>query len=348
MSMPLPARPVLKPALRRVWRDGDVLQLGVDPQHAVVLTGVGAAELRLLDLLDGTRQAGALLAAAAAGGLDVERAEQLVMALSEAGLIDDAAPDPLDEHERQRLLPDRLSLSVRHHAPGAADLVLLRRRQAGVVVHGAGRVGAAVAGLLAAAGVGRLGCADDGAVRPADLTPVGIPVPAACSRAAATVRRLQRVVPSAQCRIGAVPEPTLAVLAPTGRVPTPDMLAAVRQVPHLLVAVRETTAAVGPLVLPGVTPCIRCLELGRGERDRDWPTIAAQLAWSPRSVEPCDVALASLAASLASLHVLGWIDTAGESAPPSSGGIVEFDLLDGRLRRRTVAAHPACGCGAAA
>jgi hypothetical protein len=28
------------------------------------------------------------------------------------------------------------------------------------------------------------------------------------------------------------------------------------------------------------------------------------------------------------------------------GGTVELSLLDLRLRRRTIAAHPGCGCGA--
>jgi bacteriocin biosynthesis cyclodehydratase domain-containing protein len=346
-SPPLPARPVLKPALRRLWRDGDVLQLGIDPQHAVVLTGVGSAELRLLDLLDGTRDTDAVLVDASRAGWQAEQAQRLVVALHDAGLLDDAAlTDAPDERERQRLLPDRLSLSVRHRAPGAADRVLRLRREASVVVHGAGRVGAAVAALLASAGVARIGCVDEGRVRAADLSPAGIPLQSTGSRASALMRRLRGTAPTTS--VGApVAAPTFAVVAPTGTVAAPETLAAVRDLPHLLVVVRATSAAVGPLVLPGRTPCIRCLELSRGDRDRGWPTLAAQLAWSPRTVDPCDLSLATLAASMASLHALTWIDTAGESPPASCGGLLDYDLLDGRLRRRTVRAHPDCGCGAA-
>src|SRR5256885_11680544 len=47
-------RPMLKPALRRLWRDDTTLQLGVDPARAVVLTGVGPTEARLLAALNGT------------------------------------------------------------------------------------------------------------------------------------------------------------------------------------------------------------------------------------------------------------------------------------------------------
>ena len=39
-------RPLLKPALRRLWRDPATLQLGIDPRHAVVLGGVDLADRR--------------------------------------------------------------------------------------------------------------------------------------------------------------------------------------------------------------------------------------------------------------------------------------------------------------
>jgi bacteriocin biosynthesis cyclodehydratase domain-containing protein len=346
----LPVRPVLKP-LRRLWRDADVLQLGVEPRHAVVLAGVGAPELRLLDLLDGTRATDDVVAEAAAIGLDPGRARDLVTTLHDAGLLDEQSPaGGPGEHERQRLQPDRMSLAVRHRRPGAADRILRRRREASVQVHGAGRVGAAVATLVAAAGVGQVGCVDDGRVRLADLSPAGIPAPSAGSRAAATARRLRHAgavpVPGPRAK-SAPPAWTVTVVAPVGTMPTPQTLAAVRDRAHLLVVVRESTATVGPFVLPGHSACIRCLELTRGERDSGWPTLAAQLAWAPRAVDACDVTLATLTAAVASMHVLGWIDHDGAEPPPSVGGLVEFDLVTGRLRRRTVRPHPACGCGAA-
>jgi hypothetical protein len=77
-----------------------------------------------------------------------------------------------------------------------------------------------------------------------------------------------------------------------------------------------------------------------------WPVLAAQLIGEPHGVEPCDVVLATTAASIVALHVLAWLDQ-GETAPPSSvGGTHELSLDDLRLRRRTVSAHPGCGCGA--
>jgi hypothetical protein len=44
------------------------------------------------------------------------------------------------------------------------------------------------------------------------------------------------------------------------------------------------------------------------------------------------------------MHALSWLDT-GEQ-PPSAAALVEIDAV-GLVRRRSVAAHPECGCGAA-
>ena len=48
-------RPMIKPALRRLWRDPATLQLGVDQTRAVVLSGLTRGQMAVLDLLDGAR-----------------------------------------------------------------------------------------------------------------------------------------------------------------------------------------------------------------------------------------------------------------------------------------------------
>src|SRR6516165_8762324 len=50
-----------------------------------------------------------------------------------------------------------------------------------------------------------------------------------------------------------------------------------RGVPHLPVRVRDGTGLVGPLVIPGVTSCLRCADLHRSDRDAAWPVVASQL-----------------------------------------------------------------------
>src|SRR3954453_8617725 len=66
-------RPQLKPALRRVWRDGSTIQLGVDPARAVVIGGLDAGSARLLESLDGSRDLRGLTVGAARLGVDADR-----------------------------------------------------------------------------------------------------------------------------------------------------------------------------------------------------------------------------------------------------------------------------------
>jgi hypothetical protein len=314
-------RPLLKPALRRLWRDPATLQLGIDPAYAVVLGGVDLADASLLDLIDGTRDVAELSAEAQRRGHEPERVDRLMKALGDAAALDDApaTPRPVDA----RRAPDLLSLSLLHRAPGEAARVMTARERASVEVLGAGRVGASVAMLLAAAGIGNLDLSDNGPVRQADFAPAGIRSLGSRQASRADAARALLASAAASPRGGSRSDSTV-VIAPTGSIVPPEWLGQVRHRPHLPVVIRETTAVIGPLVLPGQTPCLRCVELTRGDRDPAWPVLAAQLIGEPHGVEPCDVGLASAAASIVALHVLAWLDRGIAAPPPSVGGVVEF------------------------
>src|SRR5256885_15753604 len=109
-------RPVLKPALRRLWRDETTLQLGVDPTRAVVLADVGPTETRLLAALDGTLDRAGVRRAADALGVPVAAADRLLDLLAAADVLDDAgaatALAGLHARERERLAPELATLSL--------------------------------------------------------------------------------------------------------------------------------------------------------------------------------------------------------------------------------------------
>jgi hypothetical protein len=345
-----PARPALKPGLRLLRRDRTTLQLGLTPGAAVVLEGVDDLDRRLLDLLDGTRDAATVVTEAATLGVDPVRAAELLDLLRRAGALDDGPPATLTVADR--LAPDALALSLRHPLPGVAARALHRRAQTIVTVHGGGRLGATVAGLLTAAGIGRVDVVDPGAVRPTDLAPGGIRRVRVGNRGeAATRSAAASATPAIAPREPATPlARRLDVVAPVGFAAAPEVLAAVRRRTHLFVAVRDLTAVVGPLVVPGRTPCLRCLELGRGERDPAWPRLAAQLVGEPAAVDAGDVVLATMAAAVAAAQLLTFVD--GVERPATMGGILELGSAgpgwaDGRVRRRSVSSHPACGCSPA-
>jgi len=337
-------RPLLKPALRQLWRDQSTLQLGIAGPHAVVLTGLTPTDRAVIGLLDGTHDMDAVIADATETDAERDAARALLRTLERAGALDDAsvAPPALGEDDRQRLEPDLLALSLRHRDPGAAARVLALRRDAVVAIHGTGRVGAQTAMLLAAAGVGTITCLDETPMSHADLTPGGLPRMATGSRGQITALRAGRFTATTRASTRRASGVTLAIVAPASSEALPEIVTGVRRDVHLLACVRETVGLVGPLVVPGRTPCLRCMALGRGERDPHWPLLSAQLIGSP-TAEPCDGTLASLVASLAAMQALAYID---DEEPQTIGGLLEFDPLRASLRRRSVDAHPACGCGA--
>ena len=364
-------RPLLPAALRPVWRSDQALQLGLDPDRAVVVDGIDEPIAKALLGLDGTRTEAEVLAGAAATGLDPDLVGDLLTDLRTAGVLAEitslppAGPTPpgagpivMASWPRMspygavgaagRLGPDLASLSL-VPAPHTPLEVVRGRRAASVVVHGAGRVGASLATLLAAAGVGQVHVADRGPVRPGDVAPAGVAAADVDrSRSAAAAEALRRAAPEVRSTPPAPGRrPDLVVLASTEPVDTMLRTAlAGGRVAHLVAGVRETTAVVGPLVLPGRTGCLHCGDLHRADRDPAWPVVAAQLVGiRRRREEPCDVVLATVAASLAALQCLAHLD--GRSAA-ATGASLELSLTDWRLRRRRWPAHPRCDCGAAA
>lgn len=330
-------RPVLTPSARRLWRDRETLQLGRDGR-ARVLHGVDEGTRAALALLDGTRDREQVLAEAADVGCTPERADELLRLLQGAGLVDDAAADRsclggLERLERDRLSADLGSLALVRHDGGLPAAAL--RRAARIRVVGGGRVGAPLAALLSGAGVGAVEVHDDGAARPQDSGVGGLRLADVGRRRAEAVADL---LPSA-----GPGEADLVVLAPS----RPDQLEEALEalppgVPHLLAEVRDTVGVVGPLVLPGRSACLRCLDLVRTDLDPGWPALAAQLSMPSRSAEACDGPLAVMVAAQAALQVLLLVD--GTADPASVGGTLEVALPDWRWRRRSWPVHEACGC----
>ncbi|MDT7571674.1 MAG: hypothetical protein QOE05_1848 [Actinomycetota bacterium] len=336
-------RPLLTPAVQRLWRDAGTLQLGRAPGRAVVLAGVDPAARAVLAMLDGSRDRAGLLQAADDAGCPPERAAQVLSLLDEAGLLDDAAAERsalagLHRAERDRIASDAGSLRLVHGAN--PDELLRRRRAARVVVEGAGRVGAPVAAMLAAAGVGGVQVVDDGLTRPEDCGVGGLPATAVGrprqEAAGQLVGSARGSSPPAATRVAL---PDLVLLTPVAGAPTPEPP---RLLPHLLSEVRGEVGVVGPLVVPGTSACLRCLDLTRTDLDPGWPAVAVQLATTTRATAPCDGPLAVAVAAQTVMQALAFLD--GGGLPATAGGTLELTLPDWRWRRRSWQVHPDCDC----
>ncbi|MFF5495347.1 TOMM precursor leader peptide-binding protein [Streptomyces aquilus] len=358
--------PLLKPALRRGWRDLNTVQFGMTPAHAMTLGPMDTATGSFLELLNGTRGPTLLREEGRRLDLPESHVDGLLERLSRAGLLDDArGGSPAVETLRRkkklldRLRPDLASLSLTTSEPGEAMELLATRRTLRVQVRGAGRVGAALASLLSAAGIGEVDVRDGGRVEPWDVAPGGLPAESVGVRRDEAARRAVRhCAPDNPLRRGPQSPPgdgdpgfSLVILAPRDDVsvhaPPSDDTFVSSGTPHLYAGVVEGTGVVGPLVLPGETSCAGCLHEWRADRDPAWPRLVAQWrsgARRVRRVPPCDLALATTVAGLAAAHALAFLDG---RVPSSAGARWEVSLPALTWHARPVWAHPACPCGAA-
>ena len=306
--MPIPSRPQIKPGLRRVRRDERTVQIGLSADAGVVVTGLDPAEAALLDRLDGTRPASELTSWAGQQGVRPERVGQLLELLDRAGVLtgpptDRAYLHRLPAHDRLRLVPDAQAWSVVYPSAGDGFRLLAERTRHQVLLVGPGRLARAARGTLRRTGV------------QVDLGD-----------------RLAHPVPPASLVVllgeDAVSSSAGAVLVNAGR-------------PHLAVVAGADRASVGPLVVPGRSACLRCLELHRTDRDPSWPAVAAQLAGAT-PVGRGESSITALVAGLLALQVACWVD--GQRRPATVGATVTVTLPDGLSTRRAWRQHPGCGC----
>jgi len=336
-------RPLLLPALSRLWRDATTLQLGVDPERATVLAAVDTTVIAFVTALDGRRRLAEVIAAAPAG-LSAAAAEKLVADLVARGAVVDA--DRLiprvgpDADATLPPLPPELVAALLTHGSDAVDRIAARRR-AHVLVRCRGRIGPVIAALLAASGVGRVVVSGAGVVAPDDVTVGGLcPDDVGRPYVLATIDAVRRASPVVDTRpTGGTPD--FVVLA-AGPVPLPgDRVRWVSErVPHLPVLLRDGVALIGPLVIPGRTACLTCVETHRRDRDPAWPVLAAQLATDPRP-EFAEAVVVSTAAALAAAEVCGRLEGVATAAV---GVSLEVGPPGVPMRRREWQPHPRCGC----
>jgi hypothetical protein len=346
-------RPALKPGLETVWRNRDTVQIGIDPRRAIALTGMrGAAGL--LRLLDGSRDRHQVLAAAGELGMDTTAADRVLTLLAAAGALDDypaGGHGALAAGTRARLAPELATTSLAHRDADGGASTLARRQAARVRVHGASRAGLWIAGLLSAAGVGLVLSTGPAAPPPGPAGPATPPPPGHPSTATGHPGTATGHPGTATGRPGTVAgprsrprrRPDLVILADSHGRELPGVLVS-HGVPHLAASASEAIGVVGPLVLPGHSACLRCLDLARTERDPAWPLILAQLA-SQAAADPlgCDTVLATMVAAHAAAQALTFLDQGAEGAAVTNGTL-ELVLPGWQWRRRTWPPHPRCGC----
>lgn len=344
VSVPAGTLPVVRPALKSgllaVWRDQDTLQIGIDPRRATALTGIPQIAW-LIGLLDGSRDRTQVITAAQQRGLPADAAERVLTLLAAAGVLDDFPAETLravPAQLRTRLAAELATASLARRDCDGGAAVLARRRAASVRIYGTARIGPAIADILVAAGVGRVcgpAVARAGAHNPAAEA-------GGWGRPSAAASGIEISGP-AQDAVGKSPPPSLAVL--TQRLPPEQVDRLIRgRLPHLAVSATEAIGVVGPLVLPGRSACLRCLDFTRTDYDPAWPLILAQLRGRQPDPPACDAALTAAVAAQAAAQALAFLDRSPEP-PAAVNGTLEMELPGWQWRRRTWPPHRACICG---
>lgn len=326
---------MLHPAARVLWRSARSVQFELG-RRAVVVDGADAETVRSLTSHEAPGPAAGHRAAPAVGAL---------RALADAGLLWQRQPDRDDVRlfpPAPRLAAELGALNTVHGERGAE--VLNARRHYCVTVEGHSRLAAHLAAVLAAAGVGRVHPLDHGSVGLHQTMPGGLlPTDEGGRFARCAGEAIARAAPEADSTLPEPGErPDLAVLAVDEPV-DPQRRAALheRGTAHLVVRLGADRAVVGPLVIPGLTSCLRCADKHRCERDPAWPALAVQLSGTRPRGRANDVALATAISGVAALQALSFLD-GGD--PATIDGTLELHLPDWRIRRRSWPVHPDCDC----
>ncbi|HEU5472551.1 MAG TPA: hypothetical protein VFV67_18035 [Actinophytocola sp.] len=338
MDDDLPRRPRVLPGFPVLRRGPGELQVGLDPRHAAVASGLPEPVVAATaGGLTGTCTTADLMAAVGADPAGRSALGDLLAGLRGRRLLRDTG----DEAR----VPERLvgeEITARPDRPRPDPLA---RARLAVAVHGDGRLAVSVACLLAAAGVGWVHVAARGTVLAQDTGTGYLPGDAGRARDLAAADAVRRADPAVRtARFGRHRRPDLVLLT-DAVVPDPGLVARLFAggVPHLPAYPRDGVGIVGPLVVPGATCCLRCADLYRAQADPCWPGIATQLAGHPQLADlACTQATAGFAAAQA-LDALRWSRTA-HALPATWNASVEIDPASATTYHRRWQPHPECPC----
>lgn len=104
-----------------------------------------------------------------------------------------------------------------------------------------------------------------------------------------------------------------------------------RDIPHLAVTFDESGVVISHLVIPGVTPCLGCVELERAKQDPSWLAKAIQLDFLDRDLADANSKLFAASVALARTlrkidHPLEQLDTRGIRLRSSDQAVFECEL----------------------
>lgn len=301
-------------------RGGDVLQVGLDPRTAVVLSGPGVQPL--LNRLDGCHDLTLLRSQSLRDGMAREDLDAILQVLHRAGLL---VRGPSGARAGTPLLLGRA---------GADDPGGRGSDRPAIRLVGLGPLGQQLAALLLGAGV-HVYAAELSSARSRPGTPLPLANLAPGPHPDGAELRLVNHWSKPEDDLVQLTVVAADTVEPDRVVPESLMR---DDQPHLVLRSAGTVVTVGPLVLPGRTACVRCTDLTRRDLDSAWPALLPQLTalWLPTPA-----VLLAWGAAVAAAQVLAVLQ---DRLPEVVGATLELDLSDHLSRWRAWPRHVSCGC----
>lgn len=345
-------RPRLHPHVPLVWRDKTTLQIGVAPAASALIDDADVVLLRFLQDLDGR--------------LTIEQLRQLpncpsprrlkhaLAALAQAhGLIDAeielASQTRAPRSLRERTLNQSLTQQLTRAEPDGGALVMSAIKKAYVFVHGANPLAFAITHLLAAGGVGRIVIDSPQhlavKVRPETIIGLG---PQWCHLGEPGILVSREIAKSFGAEISrpkGLHQPDFEIFTQWPDTNQRDRVSA-EQIDHVLAITSGGFASVGPLVLPGKSPCLRCIELAQQRHDPQWVYTRFQLRDHQTRIDQCwDSLTTTWAAATTCMGVLFHLARL-QGDPTSSlvGQRLVASSLGPQISVEQFGLDPTCGC----
>jgi hypothetical protein len=291
----------INPGLARLWIAANTRQYGYRRPHA--LKELSSEQQRLLDFLEhGVTQA------------------QLQSLNKLANTNKTAVSDILSEvspllWQSSRTLPkqivkERFAEITRIFLMGQdpAEILLVRKKKI-VFIESLDSTGFTIGKALAIGGIGRLISLDQKRVSTSDLGPlsyskseIGIPRVRAAQKTIGPVLEFHS-------RISRSLDQVSASVVIANDIVNPDSYQKwmARDIPHLSICFDEEGVEISPLILPGKTPCLGCMQLYEIETKENWKLIAPQLLALDRDLG--DAPLLLFAAAIATNTLLNFFDS---------------------------------------
>lgn len=340
----------INPNQQPLWRDPFELQIGVG-KNAIRLGKLSPAQERLIaTLYKGIADQQLPLVQKQLGLSDSETTD-VIDRVGGALLIEPPADSKLKLSDDfvAGAFADIIRASLLHSVDGEA--VLIGRGERTVFIDDLSRAGLSVALGLAAAGVGHLLSSDEAKVDAVNIGPVGYPSQFAGHPRIDALRSLLAASPNGMKVASSIgfPENKLqkvdcAILIGQQVIdPKRYERWLGREVAHIAVTFDSNFVSVSPMIIPGASACLLCLEKARTKKDSKWPVLASQMITSQKRFD--DVASALFAAGLVIQKILATADEiAGFTvAPPKSVGY-QLELASGLLTEFTWPASTDCEC----